>query len=78
MLHYYKFIFTLDFQHIKVKCIKNEDYGTSLEVQWLRSCPSNAGGVGSDTGQGTKTPHATGSKKIHRIMKSLQNANPSC
>ena len=27
-------------------------------VQWLRLCPSNAEGVGSIPGQGTKIPHA--------------------
>ena len=33
--------------------------GTSLAVQWLRLCTSNAGGGGSIPGQGTKIPHAT-------------------
>ena len=33
-------------------------WGTSLAVQWLRLCPSNAGGKGSIPGQGTKIPHA--------------------
>ncbi|XP_033257416.1 uncharacterized protein C19orf44 homolog isoform X2 [Orcinus orca] len=32
--------------------------GTSLAVQWLRLCASNAGGVGSIPGWGTKIPHA--------------------
>ena len=32
--------------------------GTSLEVQWLRLRASNAGGVGSIPGQGTKIPCA--------------------
>ena len=32
--------------------------GTSLAVQWLRLYASNAGGVGSIPGQGTKIPHA--------------------
>ena len=31
--------------------------GTSLEVQWLRVCTSNAGGMGLIPGQGTKIPH---------------------
>ena len=31
---------------------------TSLAVQWLRLCTSNAGGMGSIPGQGTKIPHA--------------------
>ena len=31
--------------------------GTSLVVQWLQLCPSNAGGTGSIPGQGTKIPH---------------------
>ena len=33
--------------------------GTSLEVQWLKLCASNAEGVGSIPGRGTKIPHAT-------------------
>ena len=32
--------------------------GTSLEVQWLRLCALNAGGMGLIPGQGTKIPHA--------------------
>ena len=34
-------------------------WGTSLAVQWLRLCASNAGGAGSIPGRGTKVPHAT-------------------
>ena len=30
---------------------------TSLAVQWLRICASNAGGTGSIPGQETKIPH---------------------
>ena len=30
---------------------------TSLAVQWLRICTSNAGGTGSTPGQETKIPH---------------------
>ena len=29
-----------------------------LAVQWIRLCASNAGGVGSISGQGTKIPYA--------------------
>ena len=32
--------------------------GTSLVVQWLRLCTSNAGGVGSISGWGTEIPYA--------------------
>ena len=32
--------------------------GTSLAVQWLRLGASNAGGMGSIPGWGTKIPHA--------------------
>ena len=38
--------------------------GTSPVVQWLRLCTSNAGGVGSIPGQGTKIPHA-----VQRVPK---------
>ena len=33
--------------------------GTSLAVQWLRLCTSNAGGMGLNPGGGTKILHAT-------------------
>ena len=33
--------------------------GTSLAVQWLRLCASNAGGMGLIPGQGIKILHAT-------------------
>ena len=33
--------------------------GTSLTVQWLRLCTSNAGGVGLIPGQETKLSHAS-------------------
>ena len=32
--------------------------GASLVAQWLRLCPSNAGGMCLNSGQGTKIPHA--------------------
>ena len=35
-----------------------ENWGTSLAVQWLRLCASQAGGVGLIPGQGTEIPHA--------------------
>ena len=37
--------------------IKISDTGTSLAVQWLRLCTSNAEGTGSIPDQGTKIPH---------------------
>ena len=37
--------------------IKISDTGTSLAVQWLRLCASNAEGTGSIPDQGTKIPH---------------------
>ena len=38
--------------------LKSTRTGTSLVVQWLRLCASNAEGVGLIPGQGTKIPHA--------------------
>ena len=35
--------------------LKNDNYGTSLVVQWLRLCAPNAGGPGANTGQGTRS-----------------------
>ena len=43
--------------------------GTSPVVRWLRLCASNAGGVGSIPGQGTKTPHATKHDQKTRTKK---------
>ena len=42
--------------------------GISLAVQWLRLHASNAVGLGSIPGQGTKIPHAVwhGQKKEHK------------
>ena len=42
-------------------------WGTSLAVQWLRLCASNAGGAldaGSNPSQGTKIPHVWPKKII--------------
>ena len=51
-----------DFQELKINMklqIKNiAQEGTSLAVQWLRLCGSNAGAMGSIPGWGTKIPHA--------------------
>ena len=37
---------------------KAKDDGTSLVVQWLRLCASNAGGAGLIPGQGSRIPYA--------------------
>ena len=37
---------------------KKRSNGTSLALQMLRLCASNAGDAGLIPGQGTKTPHA--------------------
>ena len=42
---------------------------TSLVVQWLRLRGSNAGGVGSIPGWGTKIPHAAWSGQEIKINK---------
>ena len=49
-----------DFEE-KMELVKStyEVLGTSLAVQWLRLCTSNAGGIVSIPGQGTKIPHVT-------------------
>ena len=38
-----------------------------MVVQWLRLRASNAGGMGSIPGQGTKIPHATTKKKKDKL-----------
>ena len=58
--------------YMKQKKKKDEDFlGTSLAVQWLRLHASNARGVGSIPGQGTKCPHAAAKKKknMHKQKK---------
>ena len=45
---------TLEFSFALLYC---DATGTSLAVQWLRLCTSNAGGTVSIPGQGTKIPH---------------------
>ena len=47
--------------------------GTSLMAQWLRLRVSNAGGMGSTPGQGTKIPHARqhGEIKFFLILMGL-------
>ena len=43
-------------------------------VQWLGLCPSNAGGVGSIPGQGTKIPHVLWcSQKMKKKKKKNQS-----
>ena len=42
----------------EAESIKTNEQGISLVVQRLRLQASNAGGVGSIPGQGTKIPHA--------------------
>ena len=46
-------------------------YGTFLAVQWLRFCASNARGLGSIPGWGTKIPHAArcGQENIKKKKK---------
>ena len=47
-----------------------ENLGASLAVQWLRLCTSNASGVGSVPGWGTKIPYAAWhSEKIRKKKK---------
>ena len=57
-------LWILEEESTEVMCLLNtsrqevQDSGTSLAVQWLRLCASNAKGVGSIPGWGTKIPHA--------------------
>ena len=47
--------------------------GTCPMVQWLRLPTSNAGDVGSIPGQGTKIPHASGTKNQNIKQKQYCN-----
>ena len=46
--------------------------GTSVVVQWLRFHASNAGGMGSIPGRGTKIPHGILVEKIQKKKKKKQ------
>ena len=43
--------------NVLIKGRQETSIGTSLVVQWLRLCASNAGGMALIPGQGTKIPH---------------------
>ena len=51
-------------------CYQRAFLGTSLVVQWLRFCPSNAGGMSSIPGWGTKILHAKKKKKKFFLLSS--------
>ena len=67
----------LTFLCVWIKRIYKSYWGTSLAVQWLRLCASNAGGIDSIPGQGTKIPHALrcGQKKVIEGILVLQERN---
>ena len=48
-------IWSIEMKDITLSKILNSYLGTSLVVQWLRLCTSNAGGPGSIPGQGTRS-----------------------
>ena len=48
--------------------------GTSLVVQWLRLCAPNAGGLGSNPGQGTRS-HMSQLKIPHTATKTRSSQN---
>ena len=50
---------------------------TSLVVQWLRLCASNAGYAGLIPGQGTKIPHAVWQKKKKKLLEPCIDLSPS-
>ena len=57
-----------------IKCDKRRGF---LAVQWLRLCPSSAGGAGSIPGQGTMIPHAAQQKKKKkkRVIKRTKDGS---
>ena len=50
---------------------------TSLMVQWLRLCTSNAGRAGSILGRGTKIPHASWQGQKKKTDKNPRAPSPS-
>ena len=65
LLHCRQILFCLNHQRLSLTIYKMGIYRTSLMVQWLRLCPSTAGGKGLIPGWGTKILLATqcGQKK---------------
>ena len=53
----------------EAESVKTNEQGISPVVQWLRLHASNAGGVGSIPGQGTKIPHASQCGQIKKKTK---------
>ena len=51
--------------------------GTSLVVQWLKLCASNAGGMGLISSQGTKILHAEQCSRKEKKKKRTQFNNDS-
>ena len=69
LIHCFFFHFkSLPGYHIKKKK-KKEVLRTFLVVQWSRLHTSNAGGVGSIPGQGTKISHAAQYRQIYFQIK---------
>ena len=72
-------------------CMSRADYNLSMmslvsyiiiNVKWdfpggpgVKTWPSNAGGAGSTSGQGAKTPHASGPKKKKKKSKHKSRSN---
>ena len=53
----------------EAESVKTNEQGISPVVQWLRLHASNAGGMGSIPGQGTKIPHASQCGQIEKKKK---------
>ena len=56
----------------EAESVKTNEQGISPVVQWLRLHASNAGGMGSIPGQGTKIPHASQCGQIEKKKKEPQ------
>ena len=77
---YITYIYKCVFMHkwYKLYC-KNMIIRTSLVVEWLRLCPSTAGGMGLVPGRGTKILHATWcSQKKKKKKKIIFSMNTLC
>ena len=64
-------IFTWDQNHLE--CLSKICQGTSLVVQWLGLCASNAGVIGTIPGWETKILHAAWPKKFKNLEKIQSN-----
>ena len=64
-------------QTVKLATVQKGRKGTSLAIQWLRLCASNAGDTDLILGQGTKVPACCVAKRLNKYIFKERNYDPS-